>query len=217
MTAFMIALYPSKSFEQRGWPNLRAELSQALTDELTAFLQAHLEEGTTLEAFLDAAGERGFGLIVIIASLPMLLPLPPGTSFFLGFLISFLALQAFTGRSRIWLPQVIKRRRISPRAIAFLIHRALPLLSRFERIGAKGARGHLTRRQIRYATMVTVGIGLVLAAPIPIFSIIPTIVALALGVGLIQENPRLLKIGMVAATSLLTLIAGGLSVVVAFY
>lgn len=189
--------------------------SSGLADELQELLERHREAGISVGTLVKAIGERGFGLLLIVASLPLLIPMPPGTSFLLGMVIVVVSLQALVGRDAIWLPKRCMAWRLSPKAIGFLIERALPLLRRMERWSEPTACRVVTARRLRWVSAASVVMGLILATPIPFFNTIPALVTLALGVGLMKENLRLLNYAVAATGVLFLVIAGGVFILFA--
>ncbi len=69
------------------------------------FFEEQREETVTLKDILTLAGERIFGFLLLIISLPSALPIPaPGYSAPFGFLIFLLAMQLIFGVTTPWLP-----------------------------------------------------------------------------------------------------------------
>lgn len=188
-----------------------------LSDEVRELLEAHSETGVSVGALVKAIGERGFGLLLIVASLPLLVPMPPGTSGLLGMVILVVSLQALVGRDSIWLPRRCMAWRLSPRAIRFLIGRALPLLRRVETWGDSRSCRAVSARRLRWVCAASAVMGLILATPIPFFNTIPALVTLALGVGLMKENPRLLNVAVAVTGVLFLAIVGGLTMLIAHF
>jgi hypothetical protein len=70
------------------------------------FFAEELAPQVTLADILDLAGERTFGFLFVILSLPSALPLPaPGYSTPFGILLFILAVQLIFGAKRPWFPQ----------------------------------------------------------------------------------------------------------------
>src|SRR2546422_654223 len=80
--------------------------NQAKRELLSAIIAETLDdEVVTLGALADRAARHGFGLLMIVLSLPTLFPaLPPGLAPFVGFLYVVLAAQMLIGLERPWLP-----------------------------------------------------------------------------------------------------------------
>src|SRR5210317_2450492 len=84
-----------------------------LSEDLKGLLLHGNDEGITMSEFVDALGDRGFGLLFIILSLPSALPIPaPGYSTPFGIMITILAIQMMAGRQSPWLPQWAAKKRI---------------------------------------------------------------------------------------------------------
>ncbi|NEP28671.1 exopolysaccharide biosynthesis protein, partial [Moorena sp. SIO3I6] len=72
------------------------------------FFEEEQEPQVRLADILTLAGERIFGFIFVILSLPSALPVPaPGYSIPFGIVILLLAIQLIVGAKRPWLPKKI--------------------------------------------------------------------------------------------------------------
>ena len=61
----------------------------------------------TLNEILEIAGERTFGFLFVLLSLPSALPIPaPGYSTPFGIVMFLLAAQLIVGREQLWLPEI---------------------------------------------------------------------------------------------------------------
>jgi hypothetical protein len=69
-------------------------------------------DGLTIREIRDRLDERGFGLMILILSIPCLVPFLYGVPQALGVPILLLAGQVLLGREEPWLPEPILRRRI---------------------------------------------------------------------------------------------------------
>src|SRR2546425_9873244 len=108
--------------------------NQAKRELLSAIIAETLDdEVVTLGALADRAAQHGFGLLMIVLSLPTLFPaLPPGLAPFVGFLYVVLAAQMLVGLERPWLPARVRRYRLSARAKQMLRQRGVPFLRHVE-------------------------------------------------------------------------------------
>ena len=80
----------------------RENLSTALAGLLA---REHSAVGLTLGEVFQRIGDRGFGLLLIVLSLPSALPIPAaGYSTPFGIIIAVLALQMLAGRTSPWIP-----------------------------------------------------------------------------------------------------------------
>lgn len=149
----------------------------------------------TLLRLMSGLGKRSFGLLMLLMALVALVP---GASIIMGVLLGFFAVQMILARERPGLPRFIASHGIPTRQLARLIHRAVPLLRRMEKI--------IHPRWITpfEATKRTVGfVVLLLAAtilsPIPFSHVLPALVILLLSFAYLEEDGVLLCISLGAA------------------
>jgi hypothetical protein len=162
--------------------NLSTTLAALLTREQS-------QSGLTLGEVFGRIGDRGFGVLLIILSLPSALPVPaPGYSTPFGILIVVLALQMIAGRTTPWLPERAARTKLHGKFIdamlgfftkffgkvEFLIRPRLPW------IGSRAGRAFL-------GVLVFIMAGLMIL-PIPLTNTFPAFVIFLTGIGLTEED-----------------------------
>jgi len=81
---------------------------------------------------VDHFGHRAFGAALFVFSVPNLLPLPPGSSTFLGLPVLILAPQLAVGARRPWLPRSVGERTIDRATLTRVFNRLIPGLQRVE-------------------------------------------------------------------------------------
>ncbi len=170
----------------------------SLAETLESILASEHEDGPSIGEITDAVGEKGFGLLLIVLSLPSALPVPaPGYSTPFGIVIALIALQMLLGRQTVWLPTRLQRIRIKPS----LAHKMIGAASKFLR-----TIEHLIRpRQlwIRSRTgqsglaIVILIMACLMMLPIPLTNTAPAMVIFLIGIGLSEED-GLLAIGAFA-------------------
>src|SRR2546430_2813612 len=91
--------------------------SQAERELLSVIIAESLrDEIVTVGALADRAARHGFGLLMIVLSLPAMFPvLPPGLPALVGLLFVIVATQMLIGLERPWLPGGVRRDRKSTR------------------------------------------------------------------------------------------------------
>jgi hypothetical protein len=164
----------------------RERLSTVLEDLLA---REHSEAGLTRGEVFQRMGDRGFGLLLVILSLPSALPVPaPGYSTPFGVLIALLALQMLAGRSTPWLPQRAARLKLHGRFIDAMLGFFTRLFDRLE---------FLIRPRMRWVGSPAglAGLGalvLIMAClmilPVPLTNTAPAIVIFLTGIGLSEED-----------------------------
>ena len=91
-------------------------------------------EGDTISIgqIIDGFGERAFGFVLILFSLPNCVPAPPGIAGIVGTPVLIFGIQMLLGHKHPWLPGFIKRRSVSVSKFKHLIDIAEPKLQKLE-------------------------------------------------------------------------------------
>ena len=85
--------------------NILNNTQHTLTEELKQLLQNNTGE-LSIGDICSAINDKGFGLLLIILSLPSALPIPaPGYSTPFGIAIALIGIQMLGGGRTIWLPK----------------------------------------------------------------------------------------------------------------
>jgi hypothetical protein len=160
----------------------------SLADSLKRLLRVRKPE-LSLGDMLDRVEiDDGPGPVLLVLTLPVLLPLPPGFSMVLALPLLIVSPQIVIGRREVWLPTFLSRRTIKRRALVKLLHRVLPLLERVERI-VRPRLDFLT--QGAGASMVGLActlIAIVLVLPIPFANLVPALAMGAFSIGLTRKD-----------------------------
>jgi len=149
-----------------------------------------------LEDILSIAGERIFGFLFVILSIPSALPIPaPGYSIPFGIVIFFLAFQLIIGRKKPWLPEKIMQASLELKTVQGVVKKASPWLERIEAI----ARPRLAYICTSFPGRVVIGSAIALMSvsmmiPIPGTNTLPAIGIFVTGFGL-QEDDGAISLG----------------------
>src|SRR2546428_3842619 len=164
--------------------------NQAKRELLSAIIAETLDdEVVTLGALADRAARHGFGLLMIVLSLPTLFPaLPPGLAPFVGFLYVVLAAQMLVGLERPWLPARVRRYRLSARAKQMLRQRGVRFLRRGEQFTPPRQLGIPDAVLTRVVAIAVLLLGIALFSPLPFFHLLPALDLMILGFGLINRD-----------------------------
>lgn len=95
---------------------------------LRAVIDTAKGETITIGEIIDAFGERAFGFVLILFSLPNCVPAPPGIAGIVGTPVLIFGIQMMLGHKHPWLPGFIKRRSVSVSKFKRLIDVAEPKL-----------------------------------------------------------------------------------------
>lgn len=144
----------------------------------------------TLLEILQLAGERTFGFLFILLSLPSALPVPaPGYSIPFGVLIFLLAVQLVIGRTRPWLPDRFKYQSLPIKQVQQILKPGLPWLQRIEAL----SRPRMSSVCTSFAGRIVMGSAIALMAasmmiPIPGTNTLPAIGVFVTGFGLLEDD-----------------------------
>ncbi|MFO8027743.1 MAG: exopolysaccharide biosynthesis protein [Opitutales bacterium] len=160
-----------------------------LGDALKDLLQSKDARGPSIGETTEAVGEKGFGLILMVLSLPSALPVPaPGYSTPFGIVIGLIALQMMLGRQSLWLPRRLKCVRIKPSLAKRMLGTAAKFLKKIERWIRPRQRWIRSRPgQAGLASVIFV-MACLMMLPIPLTNTFPAMVTFLIGMGLSEED-----------------------------
>jgi len=148
-------------------------------------------EGTiTLNEVLEVAGERTFGFLFVLLSIPSALPIPaPGYSTPFGLVMFLLAVQLMVGRDQPWLPEKFRKKEFGKGQVQDLLRKGMPWLKRVEAV----ARPRLTPVCTSRPGQALVGGLIALAAismmlPFPLTNTLPAMGIFVAGLGLSDDD-----------------------------
>lgn len=172
------------------------------------FFEEERQSEIKLGEVLALAGERIFGFLFVILSLPSALPIPaPGYSIPFGILMFLLAIQLIAGAQVPWLPEKMMHGSMKLERIQKIVKAGIPWLKRIEAI----SRPRMTYVCTTLIGKASIGIAIALMSismmiPIPGTNTLPAIGIFATAFGL-QEDDGFISLGGLA----ICLIAGVLS------
>jgi hypothetical protein len=163
----------------------------------------------TIEELVASLDSRAFGFVVLLMALPNLTPGPsmPGFSTIFGVPACIVAAQMVLGRSQLWLPHWLGKRAVSRGRVARVIGHAIPMVRRIEKV-LKPRLPLLTRSIIgRWTGIGCLAAGVMLALPIPVFSMAPAFALILLSLGLLARDGAMLLLGHAAVVGSLVAFA----------
>jgi hypothetical protein len=169
-------------------PTLRGNKADAhgqkRTSEIIARIAARCNQDWTVGDISGALGKRGFGLLLLIFTLPNTLPLPiPVISAITSLPLIFLAAQMCLGRESVWFPRWLAQRAIAGERFKQFLESALPWLMKLEKVTKPRAELLTGRFAQRLAGALIVLLACLIALPIPLgnlpLGIAMTVLALA--------------------------------------
>jgi hypothetical protein len=164
--------------------------AEKLSTTLQGLLQRQPDsEELTLGEVFSRIGDRGFGLLLLLLSLPSALPIPaPGYSTPFGILIALLAVQMLAGRRVPWLPQWAARLRLQGGFTEGMIKFSSAFFHKVEFLIRPRLRWIGSRAGLALLGALVLIMACLMILPIPLTNTFPAFVIFLIGIGLTEED-----------------------------
>jgi hypothetical protein len=173
---------------------------RSLAETLEATLITNNEKGPSIGEMTDAVGDRGFGLLLMILSLPSALPIPaPGYSIPFGIAMSVIAVQIIIGRDAIWLPERIKRFRLNVSFTRKIVSTGAGFLRRTEKLIRPRYRWMHTPLGHSALAIVIFAMAVFMMIPVPLTNTAPAMAIFIIGVSMAEEDGLIAICAFIAA------------------
>lgn len=185
-------------------PEQKDDVSHNVTRLLRRLADDGGDRGLTLREIRDRMDERAYGLLILLLSIPCLVPGLYGVPQVVGVIIILVAAQLLVGREEPWLPRWMLDLRARGSWLKAMADFAESKLSWIDRL----SRPRLTRfadgpgEKLAAVFMILATLTIVL----PMTNTIPSIALALLSVGLIQRDGLFVIAGATVATAWLTLL-----------
>ncbi len=147
-------------------------------------------EYVSIDHLLEALHERGFGILILLLSVPMALPIPvpPGINVLLASPLILLTAQQALGRHTVWLPEGMRKKTIARQKMSTVIQAILPWSERIERF---------IKPRLEFVTLgvfshLIGGFGLIMAlticVPLPLTNTVPSLGIALMAIGVIMRD-----------------------------
>jgi len=187
-----------------------------LTADLARVCAASHAAPLRLSDVLSAADDRGFALVLLLATFPFVLPFPTlGLSAPVGFALALAALGLVLGRPAS-LPASLGALQIGPAAlarVAAVVSRATWVLARVTR----PRMAFMLRRVMRIAlglSLFTAAVVLGLPIPLPLSNFFPAVAILLLAAGMLEGDGLLVLAGHVATLTVCAVVGASCTTVI---
>lgn len=154
-------------------------------------------ETVTIGEIVEAFGERAFGFVLILFSLPNCVPAPPGVAGVVGTPVLIFGLQMLFGGRQPWLPGFVLRKQVSVETFRRLVDLAEPRIKWLEswcRPRLTFLFGRLGERALGlFAVLVAISV----LIPFPGTNFPPSIALVIVSIAMMEEDGYLLLAGAV--------------------
>jgi hypothetical protein len=160
---------------------------------------------------VDQFGHRAFGAVLFIFAVPNCLPLPPGSSFFLGAPLVIFAPQLAIGARRPWLPRFVAGRTIERATLDKAFSKVIPTLERLEKLLAPRLEFVFGPIGDRLIGLICFVLSLVLILPIPGGNMLPALAISIFALSMTQRDGAFALFGyaLTGATATVLVLMGG--------
>ena len=162
----------------------------------------------TLNELLTLGGERTFGFLFVLLSLPSALPIPaPGYSTPFGIVMFLLAVQLIIGRAKPWLPAGWMAKGFERTKVAGFISKGIPWLQKIEAISRPRLSIICTSPVGRLMLGVAIALmSIAMMIPIPFTNTLPAMGIFVIGFGLLDDDGAISLAGITLCTLALGLV-----------
>lgn len=163
---------------------------------LRSVIDGATAERISIGEIVAAFGDRAFGFVLILFSLPNCVPTPPGVAGIVGAPVLIFGLQMMLGQQQPWLPGFVMRRTVAVATFRKLIDIAEPRLKRLEafcRPRFTALFGPLGDRLVGlFAVLVAISV----LIPFPGTNFPPSIALVIVSIAVMEEDGILLGLGL---------------------
>ncbi len=169
------------------------------SDLLEKMVAEQTEDTVSIDALKSSLHERGFGVLMAIAALPLCIPVPvpPGYTTLFAIPLFILSVQMIWGMDSPWIPSWLARKRIKRKLLAGMVLKGAPVLRKIER---------LVRPRMTYISLENwekvIGLfsfvfSLSIAIPLPLTNLPPGYGILIMSLGLLGRDGVTIIIGII--------------------
>lgn len=165
---------------------------------LRAVIDTAPGETISIREIVEAFGERAFGFVIILFSLPNCIPAPPGMNSVFGLPVLLFAFQLALGFKKPWLPRRIMDKAFRISTFRKIIDIAEPKLGRVERVLRPRHTALFGARGDRLIGVFAIVLALCVIVPLPGTNWVPSIALVILSMAIMQEDGLVLGLGVLA-------------------
>jgi hypothetical protein len=152
-------------------------------------------EFISIREIVDAFGERAFGFVIILFSLPNCVPAPPGLLSIFGVPVFLFACQMALGRHKPWLPKKVLDKTFRRADLVSILDKAAPKLAYIERLLKPRATWLFSPLMERAFGVFVAILSLSVILPLPGTNYLPAFATVFLAMALIEEDGVVLGMG----------------------
>lgn len=197
----------SSSFEQGGVNAAPLRRRPRRLSEVFAQLARDADGDVSIAHIADTLGGRAFAPLLVFFSAINLLPLPPGTSAFLGLPLLIISAQMVYGNRKTWLPNFLGKRSLTADQFRWMMDWVIPRLARLEKIIRPRYWPFWRRQGDRVVGSIALIMAISVVLPIPLGNWLPACASTLLGLALLERDGILFALGSVVGVVAMGVVA----------
>lgn len=163
---------------------------------------ARVKGGLSIGEALEAMGQTSFAFTILFLAIPALTPIPGPFGMVFGTALALVSLQIIAGGRKLWLPAIVRDRRVSSAALDLIVGHAVPMIARVEKLVRAGRLQALTGPAAQALLGIPVFLlAVVIALPIPFGNILPVLSLVVLAVALMERDGLVTLIGLLLTSA----------------
>jgi hypothetical protein len=182
-----------RTVRKRDWIRRRGERldipeHRSASAVLRALVESATAETITIRELIEAFGDRAFGFVLILFSLPNCVPAPPGVAGIVGTPVLIFGIQMMLGHHRPWLPDFVLRRSVSVDTFRKIIDIAEPKMRRLESVCKPRLTGLFGPMGDRIVGLFAVLAAVSVLIPFPGTNFPPSIALVIVSIAVMEED-----------------------------
>ncbi|NKM46714.1 exopolysaccharide biosynthesis protein [Rhizobium leguminosarum bv. viciae] len=158
---------------------------------------ARVRGGLSIGEVLEAMGSTSIAFTILFLAIPALTPIPGPFGMIFGTALALVSLQIVAGGRKVWLPAIVRDRRVSSASLDLVVGHAVPVIARVERVVRAGRLEAFTGPTVQALLGIPVFLlAVVIALPIPFGNILPVFSLVVLAVALMERDGLVTLIGL---------------------
>lgn len=152
----------------------------------------------TLFELKTAIHERGFGIFMLIFSLPPFIPVPvPGYTTIFAIPLILFSVQLFIGLDSPWMPKWLEKKSIKRSALVFIVEKTSPILRKIEKIMQSRMSFIFCKPGEKFLALIIFFCSVSIAMPLPFTHFFPSAGIAFISLGIISKDGLISLLGVV--------------------
>ncbi|GAT75173.1 exopolysaccharide synthesis protein [Ehrlichia ruminantium] len=169
-----------------------------LLEEVTSNVEA---DRITIFELKSVLHSRGFGVLMLLFSLPLAIPIPvpPGYTTIFSIPLVLFAVQILFGFQTPWIPKWLGNKSFKRTTLAFIIEKTAPILRKAEKLTKPRFLFLFNSFGEKLIAFISLICAISIAIPLPLTNFIPAGGVSVMSLGLLSKDGLMVMIGMIIA------------------